>query len=204
MLHIYLIRHGESVANAKQIKQNKVDYPLSESGIFQAKSITLEDDPDIIFTSPQIRALETAQIVCDKYHTKIETDARLIEWQVFPELQNYKLTPQNKRAINPYILQKELNESYGTGESFFDIHTRMNEFVCENINESTYSNIVIISHAAAINHLIHILLFGYDLNAQKHFDFFLKHEHIHNCGVTKITRKHGIAKLEYFNKTPQI
>lgn len=200
MSQIYLIRHGESVANAMQIKQNKDDYPLSKNGILQAQSIIIEDTPDIIFTSPHIRTIETAQIICDKYHSSIKPDERLIEWQVFPELQNYKLTIENRRAINPYVLQKELNEKYGTGESFFDIHTRMNEFVSEHINNAIYSNIVIVSHAAAINHLIHILLNGYDLNPQKHFDFFLKHEHIHNCGVTKIKCKNGGAKIEYFNK----
>lgn len=200
MSFIYLIRHGESIANAIKIKQNKDDYPLSANGIIQASSITLEDAPDIIYTSPYTRTRETAQIICRKYNSNIKADERLVEWQVFPELQNYKLTEENRRAINPYVLQKDLHNKYGAGESFFDIHTRMNDFISDNIDNTHYSNIVIVSHAAAINHLIHVLLFGYDLDSKKHFDFFLKHEHIYNCGVTKIKRENGNTEIEYFNK----
>ena len=59
----YLVRHGETDWNARQIVQGTTDIPLNERGLEQAararelmKNIPL----DVIYSSPLVRAFRTA------------------------------------------------------------------------------------------------------------------------------------------------
>lgn len=62
MKRIWLIRHGESIANAGQATQDHRMIPLSETGIKQAQdfALTCTEAPDLIITSPYLRAQQTA------------------------------------------------------------------------------------------------------------------------------------------------
>lgn len=67
MNHLYLIRHGENVANLTlEFSHRKVDYSLTSKGMLQAQQTANALRPlDIyaVYTSPLKRALETAQII---------------------------------------------------------------------------------------------------------------------------------------------
>ena len=58
MKRIWLIRHGESIANAGEATQDHRNIPLSELGLKQAQSLALQIPrrPDLIVTSPYLRA----------------------------------------------------------------------------------------------------------------------------------------------------
>lgn len=58
---IYLIRHGETVYNTEKRYQGSADIPLSPAG--RATLHRADFDPDIVWTSPLTRAVETAQII---------------------------------------------------------------------------------------------------------------------------------------------
>ena len=62
MKKIWLIRHGESIANAGQATDNHEMIPLSTTGIQQAQELALQirEKPDLIVTSPYLRAQQTA------------------------------------------------------------------------------------------------------------------------------------------------
>lgn len=64
----YMIRHGETEANAKRIMAGSLDSPLTETGRSQAKTIHailehLEIKPETIAHSHLSRARDTAQII---------------------------------------------------------------------------------------------------------------------------------------------
>jgi len=64
--HIYLMRHGESEGNLQGIMQGRRDYPLTERGRTQAEAAAnwfQNRAIDLVLSSPQTRALETARIV---------------------------------------------------------------------------------------------------------------------------------------------
>ncbi|HEX7973761.1 MAG TPA: histidine phosphatase family protein [Anaerolineales bacterium] len=67
MNHLYLIRHGENLANlTKEFSYKKVDYSLTPKGELQARQTAqyfLDKDIDAIYTSPLKRAYETAGII---------------------------------------------------------------------------------------------------------------------------------------------
>jgi probable phosphoglycerate mutase len=65
---IYLIRHGECEGNREGLFRGRFNYPLNEQGIEQARSLARElrnVDLDAVYTSPLVRAYQTAEIVCE-------------------------------------------------------------------------------------------------------------------------------------------
>lgn len=79
---IMLCRHGESVGNLKKIFQGTIDLPLSKSGHFQAQCMGNFLKPmglAALWTSPQVRALETAEEISTITGVPWTKDARLSE-----------------------------------------------------------------------------------------------------------------------------
>ena len=66
--HVTFLRHGESVGNQENRFQGQADYPLTEKGREQARSLAGHWKAERVtfdqcFASPLLRAWETAQIV---------------------------------------------------------------------------------------------------------------------------------------------
>ena len=96
---IYFIRHGQTDLNRKRVLQGRVDQPLNEEGIAQAKEageylrakgVTF----DRILSSPLKRAKDTAQIIAGE-KVPLQTDERLLEMDYGPyEGADLKTPPQ--------------------------------------------------------------------------------------------------------------
>lgn len=76
---LYLIRHGQTLWNREGRIQGRLDSPLTELGRTQARMMAdlVRDIPAYRVSSPQGRALETAQILFGEH--SFTTDARLAE-----------------------------------------------------------------------------------------------------------------------------
>ena len=82
---IYLIRHGKTELNKKNVLQGRSDFPLNEEGIRQARtaaSLLAGISFSHVFTSPLIRAVQTARIVAPEKEPVV--DDRLIEMDYGP------------------------------------------------------------------------------------------------------------------------
>lgn len=85
-VEVVVLRHGQTDWNAQQRWQGRTDVPLNDVGRRQAEQagISLAADDgmfDAILSSPQVRALETAQIVASHWpEAQIGTDERLAEF----------------------------------------------------------------------------------------------------------------------------
>ena len=78
----YLVRHGQTDWNAREIVQGCTDIPLNETGLAQAARARdlLRDAPiDVIFTSPLIRAVRTAEIINEAHGVPMIREPRLRE-----------------------------------------------------------------------------------------------------------------------------
>ena len=113
MAKLVLLRHGESVWNKKNVFTGWVDVPLSENGIDEALKAgeKLADIWfDIIYTSVQVRALETAMIVLAKNKSPktpiiIHNTGKMAEWTTI-----YNNTM--KENVIPVYRNWHLNERY--------------------------------------------------------------------------------------------
>lgn len=110
---LVLIRHGQSVWNMKNVFTGWVDVPLSEKGIqeaLQAGDKIADIAFDVIFTSVQIRAIETALIALAKNHSTHtpvvqHTEGKMKDWTgIFSEAM--------KADTIPVFRDWHLNERY--------------------------------------------------------------------------------------------
>jgi probable phosphoglycerate mutase len=78
-LDIYLVRHGQSTANAEKVMQGWADYPLSEEGIIQARitgrylyrsGVPIKG----IYSSPLSRARRTADEIGRRFSPPIQVE----------------------------------------------------------------------------------------------------------------------------------
>ena len=84
---IYIIRHGQTELNNRSALQGRSDHPLNETGIAQAEAVAgrLRERGiafDNVFSSPLIRAIQTARIVAPGLEPVV--DDRLIEMDYGP------------------------------------------------------------------------------------------------------------------------
>ena len=79
---LYIIRHGKTDWNNRHKMQGRTDIPLNEEGRQMAEAAREEYRDihfDICFSSPLIRAKETAEILLRGRNVPILTDDRLME-----------------------------------------------------------------------------------------------------------------------------
>lgn len=87
MKRLLYVRHGESQLNAAGLLSGRIETPLTERGVEQAKSAGEELSQrfpkiDMIVCSPYSRTYETAKLIADKLgysEEKIQTNDLLIE-----------------------------------------------------------------------------------------------------------------------------
>lgn len=113
MAKLVLVRHGESVWNKKNVFTGWVDVPLSTNGIDEALKAgdRLSDISfDVVYTSVQIRAIQTAMIALarsknDKTPVIIHSEGKMAEWtEIYSE--------EMKKNIVPVYRDWHLNERY--------------------------------------------------------------------------------------------
>jgi 2,3-bisphosphoglycerate-dependent phosphoglycerate mutase len=113
MAKLVLIRHGQSVWNKKNVFTGWVDVPLSQEGILEAikageKLANIEFDA--VYTSVQIRAIETAMVALAsnksaKTPVVVHETGKMAEWTgIYSE--------SMKKSVIPVYCDWHLNERY--------------------------------------------------------------------------------------------
>lgn len=153
-MKLYLVRHGETDWNIQNKIQGKSDTVLNETGKKQAEALAglLKENYtiDAVYTSPQKRALETAQVIgremgIEPIIKQGLEEMSLGKWEgyswrqvreLFPE--EYSIWHKNRR----YQLPPE-------GESYQQLLDRLLEALNGIIAENT-GNVLIVTHSAVI------------------------------------------------------
>lgn len=138
---IYIVRHGQTDWNVEGRYGGRIDIPINETGVEQAKKVR-EKIKDIkfdkVFSSPLIRAYKTAQIICDN---EILKDERLMERS------NGDLEGKLKTEIKEIIDFNNESETRYNIESIRDFRNRINSFFDEIILKYKGQNILVVTHA---------------------------------------------------------
>ena len=82
MTKLYLVRHGETVDNVRQILQGQMQGQLNETGIRQAKQLRdlMASEPIDAFVSSDLqRSVHTATIIAEPHHLPVHTSYLLRE-----------------------------------------------------------------------------------------------------------------------------
>ncbi len=160
MSNLYLIRHGETDWNVAKKVMGRTDIPLNSRGETQAKSlaeIMKNLKIDAIYTSPQLRAKQTAEAIAQDANLTINVEPALAEVD-FPKWigltwDDLHLDPDYKRFHEGLGIGNE--EKY---ETRHEIRTRTGRFVDLLIQQNPRKNFALVSHAdpirAILNHVL--------------------------------------------------
>ena len=151
---IYLIRHGETARNKEKVLQGRIDVPLNDTGReqaaevrdrFRAAGITF----DKIYTSPLIRAIQTAEIVTEGMDAVPQiVDDRLIEMDYGP-YEGMDLTHPAPELIAFFRDFVHTPAPEGM-EPLPEVTARLGAFLSDIRAEAAGSNILISTHAIAM------------------------------------------------------
>lgn len=151
---LYIMRHGRTDWNDCHKLQGRTDIPLNEEGRLMAERAGKEyqDIPlDLCYSSPLIRAKETAEIVLYGRKVPILTDDRLQE-MCFGKYEGQKnVFSDLSSPINPlFTAPEKYTVSVGGAETFVELFTRTGSFLKEIINPlmEKEKNVLIVGHGA--------------------------------------------------------
>lgn len=151
---LYIMRHGKTEWNELQKLQGRTDIPLSDAGRAMARQAQEEYRElhfDICYTSPLLRARETAEILLEGRQIPIVTDERLVEMSFgsFEGVQNYWGTPDS--PIRFLFQHPEMyTESVGGAETFAELFQRTGAFLEEVVQPRLErgEDVLIVAHGA--------------------------------------------------------
>lgn len=143
-MHLYVVRHGETVKNIVGLVQGDTESLLTENGKEQARMIgrQLHDYPiDLVFSSPLSRAYQTACIITD-FKKDIRVEERLIE-RDYGDFEGKTREEFDYVAYWNFILNLKDNH----GECVQDLCMRVQEFLDELKQKYSHSNILVVTHS---------------------------------------------------------
>ncbi len=161
---IYLVRHAEAEGNASEFFQGCTQTHLTEKGKNQLAYLAerFSDIPlDAVYTSPYLRAKQTADAINRYHNLPIYEDSALHEinggdwegkpWAILPAAypEEYALwTGEMWRFHAP------------NGESMADVYQRMTDAVSRIAREHQGQTVAIVSHGCAIRNFLSFAEFG--------------------------------------------
>ena len=143
-MKIYVLRHCTTEYSLKKIYCGKTDIPLSEEGRVEAERLgaSLKDSGiDIVFTSPLLRARETAETVAAGL--PIVCDERLAE----RDFGDFEQTSVAREDGKKYRFSFALR--YPNGESYLDVAARIGSFLGELQEKYADKTPLLVSHGSA-------------------------------------------------------
>ena len=154
---IYLIRHGMTDAGNEGRYVGHTDVPLSEAGAQQLREMaeTYEyPQPDVVFSSPLKRCLQTAQIVFPEADAIPMRD--LIEYN-FGEFENKTAEELQEHPVFPQWLAGEEGVDPPFGESSRSFQTRVTDVfrrIVEGLIKTGTTRAAIVTHGGVITTLL--------------------------------------------------
>lgn len=160
-MKLYITRHGTTEWNVIRRLQGSNDSSLTQEGVEIAKKLgmSLKDIQfDIIYSSPQYRALHTAKLIRGNKDTQIKTHEGLKElsfgtWEGMDISQIEKSYPEE---FYTYMNNPKDYIPIGGGETFKELFIRVESFLNE-IVKLNVENILIVTHGVTIKALLAII-----------------------------------------------
>ena len=125
-MKLYVARHGQTQWNLENKILGRTDLPLNDTGRLQAQELARKAEilqPELIISSPLLRARETAQAVSDRLGIPVVIDERLIE-------QDFGAFEGQYHKVPDYLENKrQFAFRYPGGESAMDVAHRVYGFL---------------------------------------------------------------------------
>lgn len=160
-MNIFVMRHGTTIWNEKGITQGRTNNRLSKSGVELTKKRAEEHKKlnlNVIYCSPLMRTIQTANIMNKFHNVKVIKDNRLIE------IDQGVFTGRNKNDLTDEERNLKFSRAKSCGmESYQSVYERSKEFLLDIKNNCNFENILIITHNCNAT-LLETLLLNIDVD----------------------------------------
>jgi 2,3-bisphosphoglycerate-dependent phosphoglycerate mutase len=198
-MNIYFVRHGESEANLlKEFSNRGWKHPLTAKGSLQAHDLAARLNGihfSRVYTSPLMRAVQTAHILAKELAVAYEVTDALREFDM--GVAEGKRDPENwalwQLAIDNWLLHAQVDFCVEGGESFTDMRQRFVPFIDQ--LQAQYGgaehNLLCVGHGALYTCMLPLVL----ANVQ-HSDLFGK-SFPNTAYVLAVEKPSGLVCLEW-------
>ena len=198
-MRLYFVRHGQSEANVQMVISNRdLPHPLTELGCQQAEALarSLANVPlAAIYSSPIVRAAQTAQIVAAIEDLPVEfADAlREPDCGIMEGRSDEEAWAEHDRVMYEWVVQRKFDSRIEGGESFHDLRARFVPFVDRlvAVHGGTDRNILLLTHGSLLYLMLPLVLTNVDLASVREYP-------MPNTGVIIAERQaHALVCLEW-------
>jgi len=192
---MYIVRHGATDWNQSGRIQGHIDIPLNETGLVQARLVSLRlatFKATALFSSGLLRAYETAQIIGQATGLRVLQKPGLREinfgvWQGLSSLQIRERDPEvyAARRANPYDVAP------AGAETWRHFYTRAVQAVHEILAMIEAERLIVVTHGGVCTAL-GLRALGFDCTGKRTFDS-------HNCGIHTIAVQGDIWRAVALN-----
>ena len=202
MTEIYLIRHGQTIANKIGLKQWTIDDERTyltatgkQEAAVLAEKLNLGNNLTALYVSPLHRAQQTAQILNHQLNLPLIIDDRLreISYGDWDGQKNTDLKQKYPELFYPLagVVRPEY-VSIAHGESFQQVETRVRSFTKELTIKYPHGRIVVVTHGFTVRSFAAIVTGACGMD-------ILEPD---NCSVSKIVVEPAKMKMHlvYYNR----
>ena len=154
------LRHGESVGNAEERYQGQSDFPLTEAGRAQARTLAERWSKeqvkfDLAVSSPLVRAKETAEIITTKLNVPLELDP------LWMERDNGAMSGLTRDEVVKLFPEPDFRTPYDSfgesGEGDWELFLRAGKAVHELLKRPA-GKYLIVTHGGLLNKVMYAVL----------------------------------------------
>jgi broad specificity phosphatase PhoE len=196
VLHLILVRHGETEWNVQRRYQGQSDVPLSALGLRQAGLAAgrlTGQKIDAIYASDLKRALETARIIAEKNNLKVLPEPRLRELK-FGVLEG--LTFDEAQAKYPEMIDawlEDYNRPPQGAETIDSLTARLDSMLNDLKQKHDGEIVLLVAHGGSLSELLRLVL-GLSPQGRWYFD-------MENAGLSEVWVYDGHVSLKRLNDT---
>ena len=154
-MELFLVRHGETDANAKHIIQGWLDMDLNVNGINQAQKTadSFTENVDVIYSSDLKRAAQTASAFRHKFPDIPYFEDKRLRERNFGDAVGY---PRDKYDWDEFWSSPDNQVTIPNAETLNSFNERVKEFI-NDLKSSNYRRVLIVAHGGTINRLRHLV-----------------------------------------------
>lgn len=198
-MKLYFVRHGESEANILHVISNRESpFGLTPLGRQQANTLanTLRDVPiAVIFSSPILRARETAEILARSFNQSYQVTEALREYDcgILEDKADEESWKLHREIAEDWTLRQNYLRKPEGGECFLDIQNRFFPFIEELTRDSLYRDdpVLLVGHGGLFQLMLPLILTNVDI------PFASSHGMGHTETILAEQRQNGLVCLQW-------
>jgi broad specificity phosphatase PhoE len=197
MVTIILIRHGETDWNKEQVFRGKIDVPLNQTGVAQARALgeaLAEIAIDALYASPLARAFETARVLAEGRKRAVRAEEGLsdVDFGLWQGMSKGKVKEDYPDLYSTWLTDPHL-VTLPRGETLFKVQKRSMAVLERAIESNPGKTIAIVSHRV-VNKVILCGVLGLDLSR-------FWHMRQDTCAINRFEYENGSYYLTLINDT---